>query len=181
MSFESASNASKEQHELLSTLAINPSAWSARLPILALALGGFCIASYLAAFQIGMMNTVWDPIFHQGSRTVLHSFLSRLLPVPDAVLGAAGYFAEIITGVIGGKERWRELPWLVLGYGGIIFLAGITALGLTIIQAFVLRAGCLLCLCSAAISLGIAWLARNEVGSSLKLIKQSGQTGSVQL
>lgn len=185
VSFAPASSASKERgRETLSTpannllpsgLAFNPSAWSARWPILVLALGGFCIASYLAAFQLGVMPAVWDPIFGQGSRTVLHSFLSRLLPVPDAVLGAAGYLAEIVTGAIGGKERWRELPWLVLVYGVILLLAAITAFGLTMIQAFVIQAGCLLCLCSAAISLGIAWLARNEVRASLRFVREGAQ------
>jgi hypothetical protein len=31
---------------------------------------------------------VWEPFFGDGSRTVLTSGISRLLPVPDAALGA---------------------------------------------------------------------------------------------
>jgi hypothetical protein len=66
----------------------SPSAWSARLPILILAGVGFCLASYLTAYQFGAIGRVWEPIFGHGSRTVLHSFVSRLLPVPDAAVGA---------------------------------------------------------------------------------------------
>jgi hypothetical protein len=76
----------------------SPSSWAVRFPILALAAAGLCIACYLAAYQLERVPEVWEPIFGHGSRTVLHSFVSRLLPVPDAALGAFGYAAEIITG-----------------------------------------------------------------------------------
>lgn len=60
----------------------NPSSWSQRLPLVALALVGAAIAAYLAAFQVGWITSVWEPFFGSGSRTILHSGVSRLLPVP---------------------------------------------------------------------------------------------------
>ena len=41
----------------------NPSAWSQRLPIIALAFVGLYIARYLAGYQLGHIPNVWDPFF----------------------------------------------------------------------------------------------------------------------
>lgn len=65
----------------------NPSAWARRRPILALALLGLIVAGYLALYQWGVVATVWEPFLGNGSQVVLHSFVSRLLPVADAALG----------------------------------------------------------------------------------------------
>jgi hypothetical protein len=51
------------------------------------ALVGFAMAAYLTLFQLGVLDSVWEPFFGDGSRTVLTSGISRLLPVPDAALG----------------------------------------------------------------------------------------------
>ncbi len=152
--------------------ASDPSAWSARLPIAALTLAGLCIASYLAAFQLGVFSAVWEPFFGDGSRQVLHSFISRMLPVPDAALGAAGYLAELVAGLIGGSDRCRTMPWLVALYGALVALVSVTAIGLACVQLFIIHHACTLCLTSAAISIVIAWLARHEVFASLALLKE---------
>jgi uncharacterized membrane protein len=153
-------------------LAFNPSAWAARLPVIVLALAGFCLASYLAAYQLGFAQSIWEPFFGEGSRRVLQSFISRWLPVPDAALGASGYLAELLAGVIGGGERWRTTPWIVIVYGAIVAAVAATAVALACVQLFVIHAGCTLCLASAAISLGIALLARHEVFASVASIKE---------
>ena len=57
-----------------------------------------------------MLDTVFEPFFGDGSRTVLSSRLSYLLPVPDATLGAASYLLDAVTGAIGGRRRWRAMP-----------------------------------------------------------------------
>jgi hypothetical protein len=120
----------------------------------------------------------WEPCatsgtrsFGDGSRAVLHSFVSRL-PVPDAALGAFGYAAEIITGAIGGRERYCISPGIVIIYGIIVASLAVAALVLICLQGFVIRAGCTLCLISAGISLLIAWLARDEILASLVAIRQ---------
>jgi uncharacterized membrane protein len=145
----------------------NPSAFRERLPILGLALIGFAIACYLALYQLGIIADVWDPLFADGSRKVLHSAVSRMLPLPDASLGALGYLVEIVTGAIGGGARWRTMPWMVLSYGAVIAAVGATALVLAILQPFLVHDGCTLCLTSAAISLIVVWLARDEVFASI--------------
>lgn len=149
----------------------NPSAWSARLPVLCAAGAGFCIAMYLSFYQWGVFHSVWEPFFGNGSRTVLHSFISRLLPVPDAFLGALGYLAEIVTGLIGGSARWRMMPWMVLIHGAVVALVGFTALVLAALQPLLFHAGCTLCLTSSAISLCVIWLARREVLAALRHLR----------
>lgn len=151
----------------------NPSRWSIRLPIAGLAFLGLGISSYLAADQFGLLAHVWEPFFGQGSERVLHSFLSRLLPVPDAALGAAGYAVELLAALLGGADRWRTSPKLVLVYGGIVAGLALTGLGLAGVQFFILHAACTLCLTSAALSLLIAWLARDEIWAGWKAYRHS--------
>jgi Vitamin K epoxide reductase family len=154
-------------------LSYNPSEWRSRLPILVLALAGFCIALYLALYQWGVVKTVWEPFFRDGSKRVLHSFVSRLLPVPDAFLGALGYLADLVTGLIGGSRRCRTMPKAVLIYGVTVCLVGATALGLALLQPLLFHAGCTLCLTSAVISICIVWLASHEVWASIHHIRNS--------
>ena len=84
----------------------NPSAWHQRLPLVGVALLGFLIASYLALYQWGVIPSVWEPFFGSGSRVILHSGISRLLPIPDAALGALSYLLDAVAGLIGGRERY---------------------------------------------------------------------------
>ncbi len=149
----------------------NPSSLARRLPVLSLALLGFGIASYLALYQLHVVAHVWEPFFGNGSERVLHSFTARMLPVPDAALGATGYAAEILAGAIGGADRWRRHPKLVIAYGAVVAGVGLTALSLAAVQALVIQAGCTLCLLSAAISFAVAWLARDEVMASMRVMR----------
>lgn len=159
------------QNDCPSSFDFNPSAVEERLPVLCLAAIGVAIASYLALYQTGVITDVWDPMFGNGSREVLHSSLSRMFPIPDASLGALGYFADFATGAIGGARRWRTTPWLVLLYGAVVATVAASTLILAILQPLLVHAGCTLCLASAAISLVIAWLARHEVVASLRLVR----------
>lgn len=150
----------------------NPSAFTERVKVLLLAVVGFGIACYLAAYQAGYLAKVWDPFFADGSRKVLHSAVSRMLPVPDASLGALGYLADFVSCAIGGAARWRTMPWLVLFYGAIVSVFGAAALLLAFLQPLLVHDGCTLCLISAAISLLIVWLARHEVLATLKHLRR---------
>ncbi len=90
-----------------------------------------------------------------------------MLPVPDAALGATGYAAEIVAGMIGGANiRSWSLPMERVVAG-----VGLTALSLAALQAFLIQAGCTLCLLSAAISFAVARLACDEVMASVRVIR----------
>ena len=155
----------------------NPSGWSQRLPIVGLALIGFAIASYLALYQLRMIDAVWEPFFGDGSRTVLDSKVSRVLPIPDAALGALGYLADAVTGMIGGRDRWRRMPWIVIVFSIAIGPLGATSILLVILQPVLYGAWCTLCLASAVISVVMIGPAMDELLASLQFIKREKDAG----
>jgi uncharacterized membrane protein len=153
----------------------SPSSWCHRLPIAAVAIVGLIIASYLAAYQLHLVRKVWDPFFGNGSERVLHSFVSRLLPVPDALLGMFGYAGEIIGALVGGQKRYRTHPILICLYGGLVVVLAVAGIGLGAIQLFALQAGCTLCIFSAIVSLVVAYFARGEVMAAVKEFRMKDQ------
>lgn len=153
----------------------NPSAFSQRWPLVALALLGFGIASYLAAYQIGVVSVVWEPFFGEGSEVILHSWVSRLLPVSDAALGALSYLLDAVTGVIGGRNRWKTMPWLVVLFGLLVGPLGAVSVVLVVLQPLLFDAWCTLCLASAVISVAMIGPALDEVLASLQLLQRQRQ------
>jgi hypothetical protein len=158
----------------------NPSAWAQRLPITGAAAAGFLIAGYLALCQLGVFETAWDPLFGDGSRIVLTSWVAhtaeRHLGLPDAGLGALGYLADLITGSVGGPRRWRTMPWLVLLFGVCIGPLGAVSITLVILQPLV-GGWCFLCLCTAAISVLMIGAGMDEVLASLQFLRREHDAG----
>lgn len=155
----------------------NPSAWGQRLPLVALALVGAAIASYLTAYQIDRIDTVWEPFFGEGSRRILDSTISHLLPIPDAALGLLGYLLDAITGLIGRKDRWRSMPWMVLIFGLAIGPLGAISVILVILQPVLYDSWCTLCLASAVVSVLMIGPAMDEVLASLQFLKREQRAG----
>lgn len=84
----------------------NPSAWPHRVPVLVLALVGCAISTYLTLYQWHAISSVWDPVFGAASsEAVLTSSVSRMLPLPDATLGALAYVVEAVVTALGGSDR----------------------------------------------------------------------------
>lgn len=155
----------------------NPSAWGERLPIVALAIIGFGIATYLALYQYEVIDDVWEPFFGDGSRTILDSSLSRVLPVSDAALGAFGYLLDAVTGVIGGTRRWRTMPWIVVLFGIFVGPLGAVSILLVIAQPVLYDSFCTLCLATAVISLAMIPPAVDEVLASMQDVRRVRQAG----
>ncbi len=153
----------------------NPSAWPERIPIVVLALGGTAIATYLALYQWRVFSTVWEPFFGNGSEKILNSSVSRLLPIPDAALGAISYLLDVVTGIIGGTERWRTMPWIVIVFGLFVGPLGLVSITLVILQPVLFDAWCTLCLSSAVISLWMIGPAMDEMLASLQFMKRVKQ------
>ncbi len=149
----------------------NPSAWSQRIPICVLAGIATVMAAYMALFQLDITESVWDPIFGDGSEKVLKSDVAKKmdtwLHIPDAAFGAWAYLSEAILGLVGSTRRWQYRPWMVLLFGiDVIPLGGVSAI-LVIAQGFVIGSWCFLCLASAAISFILIVFAYDEVWASL--------------
>lgn len=134
----------------------NPSTWTQRLPIIVLAFIGLYISRYLAAYQLGHIDSVWEPFFaggpdpKNGTEEIITSSVSEAWPVPDAGLGAVTYMLEILTGIIGSRRRWRTMPWLVLLFGLMIAPLGVVSIFFIIIQPIWIGTWCTLCLIAAA-------------------------------
>jgi nucleoside-diphosphate-sugar epimerase/uncharacterized membrane protein len=128
----------------------SPSSWIQRIPIIFLAFIGFYISRYLAAYQLGHIGNAWDPYFGDGTERIITSDISKAWPIPDAGLGAVTYALEILTGIIGGRDRWRTMPWLVVLFGVMIVPLGIVSIFFIIIQPILIGTWCTLCLIAAA-------------------------------
>jgi uncharacterized membrane protein len=156
----------------------NPSEWSRRLPVLLLALAGCGIATYLALYQVGVIASVWEPFFGKGSSLILRqSSIAHLLPVPDAALGAVAYLLEAIADRVGGRSRWRTMPWVVLLLGLLAGGMGLVAVLLVIFQPVLFGAFCTLCLASAACSVLILGMVADEVLASWRHLTREHARG----
>jgi uncharacterized membrane protein len=129
-------------------------------------LAGFLVAGVLALFQMDIVRTVPEPFFGNGSRDILTSRVSRLLPVSDAALGALGYLADAVFGLIGGVRRWRRMPWVVIVFAIAVIPFGLTSVTLFVLQPALYGTWCTLCLVSVAISLAMVPYAWDEFVAS---------------
>lgn len=155
----------------------NPSTWGQRLPIVGIAMVGFFIALYLGLYQLRVFETVWEPFFGDGSRKILNSSVSKVLPIPDGLLGAIGYLADAVTGAVGGTKRWKTMPWIVIIFGLAIGPLGVVSLMLVVLQPVMFDAWCTLCLTSAVISVVMIGPAIDEMLASLQLMQRAKKEG----
>ncbi len=149
----------------------NPSSWRQRIPICILAAIGGAIATYMAFYQWRLISDVWDPVFGDQTKRVLDSDVSEKMRhwilIPDAALGAVGYFSEAILGLAGSTRRWQYRPWLVILFGIDVIPLGLVSIVLVALQGTVVGSWCFLCIITAAISLLLVYCAYDEVWSSM--------------
>jgi len=138
--------------------AYTPSSWLQRMPIGVLALIGFLIARVLGAYQLGHIDSVWEPFFAgvgakqgvmNGTETIITSDVSKAWPIADGALGAIVYTLELAMTWMAGKDRWRTMPWMVLGLAILILPLGVVSIYFIIIQPIVIGTWCTLCLVAA--------------------------------
>ena len=162
----------------------NPSAWTQRIPIVALALVGLYVSRYLAAYQLGHVDSVWEPFFagsandpRNGTEEIITSSVSEAWPVSDAALGGYTYMLEILTGIVGSRARWRTMPWLVLLFGLMIVPLGIVSITFVIIQPIVIGAWSTLALIGAAAMLLQIPYSLDEILAVLQFLRRRAKAG----
>lgn len=155
----------------------NPSSWHQRAPMIALAFMSWLISRHLAAYQLGYITTIWEPFFGQGTVRVLTSEVSRAWPVSDAGLGALAYTLEMLMAWMGGKTRWRSMPWMVTFFFILVVPLGIVSIVLVILQPIAVGAWCTLCLASAALMLVMIPFTVDEVVAMGQFLAQSVREG----
>ena len=138
--------------------AYTPASWLQRMPIAVLALIGFLIARVLGAYQLGHIDAVWEPFFAgsgamkgvmNGTETIITSDMSKAWPIPDGALGGIVYMVELVMIWMGGKTRWRTMPWMVLALAIEMLPLGLVSIYFVIIQPIVIGTWCTLCLIAA--------------------------------
>lgn len=165
-------SATNLQNKIPPVWSYNPSERLQRLPLLIISVIGFLIALYLGLYQLHVFSNVWEPFFGNDAKGVLTSFVSHSLPVPDALLGAAGYLADIVLASVGNESRWHTHPCLVILYASVVCLMGVGSMLLVILQPVVLQAWCTLCLTSAFISIIMISPATDELLASLQFLQR---------
>ncbi len=162
----------------------NPSDWTQRLPIIALALIGLYVSRYLAAYQLGHIPGVWDPFFagspvdpRNGTEEIITSSVSRAWPVSDAAVGGYTYLLEILTGIVGSRMRWRTMPWLVVLFGLMIAPLGIVSIFFIIIQPLVIGTWSTIALLGAAAVLVQIPYSLDELLATLQFLRRRAKAG----
>lgn len=155
----------------------NPSSWHQRAPMIGLAFIGWLISRYLAAYQLGYIETVWEPFFGEGTVRVLTSDVSKAWPVSDAGLGALAYTFEMLMGWMGGKSRWRTMPWMVTFFFILVVPLGLVSIVLVILQPLSVGYWCTLCLATAFVMLWMIPLTVDEVIAMGQFLKTSVHNG----
>jgi hypothetical protein len=79
--------------------------------------------------------------------------MSKMWPISDAGLGATAYTFEFLMAWMGGRTRWRSMPWMVTFFFILVVPLGLTHIVLVISQPVVVGAWCTLCLAAAAVML----------------------------
>ncbi|MDK1494687.1 NAD-dependent epimerase/dehydratase family protein [Sinorhizobium sp. 7-81] len=162
----------------------SPSSFTQRIPIVALAFVGLFVSRYLAAFQMGHIDGLWDPFFgpgaapvRNGSEAVVTSWVSKGFPIADAGLGAFAYALDILAGAIGDRRRWRTMPWMVLLFGLLIIPLGAVSVSFIIIQPPLIGALCTLCIVQAAVTVVLIPYSIDEVLATIQYLWRATRAG----
>lgn len=162
----------------------SPSSFTQRIPIVALAFVGLFVSRYLAAYQMGHVEGLWDPFFgpgeataRNGSEAVVTSWVSKGFPIADAGLGAFAYGLDILAGTIGDRRRWRTMPWMVFLFGLLIIPLGVVSVAFIVIQPPLIGALCTLCIVQAAVTVILIPYSVDEVLATVQYLWRAKRVG----
>jgi uncharacterized membrane protein len=155
----------------------NPSSWPQRWIMIVLGFLGLVVSRYLAAFQMGYLTGVVDPLFGRSSEHVLNSSMSLSLPISDAGVGAVAYTFEFLMGFMGSPSRWRTMPWMVALFGILVIPLGFVHIFLVVSQPITVGAWCFFCIVAACIMLPMIPLEVDEVVAMIQHTIQSVKNG----
>lgn len=118
-----------------------------------------------------------EPFFGEGTVKVLTSEVSKAWPISDAGLGAVAYTFEMLMGWMGGKNRWRTMPWMVTFFFILVVPLGVVSIVLVILQPVSVGHWCTLCLATAFVMLWMIPLTVDEVIATGQFLKKSVRDG----
>jgi len=148
----------------------SPSTDAQRLPIVAMGLIGLLTSRILTAYQLGHIDGVWEPFFagslsdpRNGTEEIITSDMSKAWPIPDGGLGTVSYVLEILMAVMGTRDRWRTMPWMVTFFGILVIPLGVISIYFIISQPIVIGTWSTLALIAALAMLIMIPFALDEV------------------
>ncbi len=161
-----------------------PSTAAQRFPIAAMGLLGLLISRHLTAYQFGHIDYAWEPFFagsptdpRNGTEEIITSHVSEAWPIPDAGLGAVAYLLEILMAVMGTRDRWRTMPWMVMFLAILVVPLGITSIYFIIIQPVLLGTWSTLALGAALAMLVMIPFMLDEVIAMLQFLVWAKRRG----
>jgi nucleoside-diphosphate-sugar epimerase len=161
-----------------------PSTAAQRLPIAVMGLLGLLISRHLTAYQFGHIDYAWEPLFagslsdpRNGTEEIITSYVSEAWPVPDAGLGAVAYLLEILMAVMGTRDRWRTMPWMVSFLAILVVPLGVTSIYFIIIQPVLLGTWSTLALLAALAMLIMIPFMLDEVIAMFQFLRWSRRRG----
>ena len=132
-----------------------------RMVVAVLALGGFFVALYLFAHNLGLGGPIVCGV--GDCATVQSSQYATLGPVPVSVIGVLGYVVLLGLAFVGLRPDHRESRLI----GGLLLAGslggGLFSAYLTYLEAFVIEAWCQYCVASAIIIMLIFFASIPEV------------------
>jgi hypothetical protein len=156
----------------------NPSSWPQRAVLVAVALIGLMVSRYLAAYQLGYLDEVWDPFFGSAStHTVLDSQISHMMPISDAGLGGIAYTFEFLMAFMGGVARWRTMPWMVTLFGILVIPLGLAHVTLVMTMPVAVHTFSTLAVLAGIVMLPMVALTVDEVVAMGQHMKQARRRG----
>ncbi|HEU4975980.1 MAG TPA: vitamin K epoxide reductase family protein [Baekduia sp.] len=150
----------------------NPTSYRRRLLLSGLSFTGLLIAIYLVLYQFRLYPESaivgpWDS----------PKVLDATYPVPDAFAGVIAYGAELLLLALGGRDRWRSLPWVCLSLGAILATGAVVSVALIVVQPTVVGHWCIWCLGSALISFLLFFLGFGEAIASWQHVRRARERG----
>ncbi|MCP4564503.1 MAG: NAD-dependent epimerase/dehydratase family protein [Bosea sp.] len=148
----------------------SPSTDAQRLPIVAMGLIGLLTSRILTAYQLGHIDSAWEPFFagsladpRNGTEEIITSSMSKAWPIPDGGLGTISYVLEILMAVMGTRDRWRTMPWMVTFFGILVIPLGVVSIYFIISQPIFIGTWSTLALIAALAMLIMIPFALDEV------------------
>lgn len=134
--------------------------------LIVLPLIGLMISGYLWSAKAGATAFICGGM--SDCESVNMSFYSSIGGIPIAAAGAMMYLALTGLGIMTVRQGRKANPTLILVAFALAFSGALYSLYLTGVEAFVLRAYCIWCLCSWIIitALAVLWWRRNQEASA---------------
>lgn len=150
-----------------------------RRQITGLSLVGAAAGAIVGAYQMGLFRRLPDlPLrLFDASRVDASDYAYKRLDTPDGLLMIANYAVTAILAGAGGRDRWRDQPWLPVALAAKTVYDTVTALRLGVEEWQDNEALCGYCQAATLASLASMAIAMPEAARALRAWRNRGEEG----